>query len=126
MSEAFLAAFSAEAMARYIAGANYIYLVAILENGIAGVIGIRDRRHLYHLFVAESWQGRGIGGALWNRLRTILLAESEEVTMTVNSSLKAAPIHEHFGFLAAGPRVDKGGICYLPMQAVIRRSGLTA
>ena len=54
------------AIAKYIRR-GYRYHVAENENVIVGIVGIRDNSHLYHLFVAESHQGRGMAKALWEK-----------------------------------------------------------
>ena len=43
--------------------AGFSYHVAEVSSEIVGVVGVRDSSHLYHLFVAEAFQGRGLGAS---------------------------------------------------------------
>lgn len=118
----FLAGFSPQTIRGYICSERYSYLVAVIEHQLVGVLGIRDGQHLLHLFVAGSFQRRGIARALWSRARSDLLAGTGGVTLVVNSSVYAVPVYERFGFKAKGPPVQGAGVTYVPMQLVVHRS----
>jgi GNAT superfamily N-acetyltransferase len=115
----FLAGFAPETIKGYVGSVSYRYLVVLIEGQIVGVLGIRDGQRIIHLFVAESYQRRGIAPALWSRARSELLAGGEEASVVVNSSIYAIPVYERFGFKAVGPRVERAGVTYVPMQLVI-------
>ena len=83
------------------------------------MLGIRDGQRIIHLFVAESYQRRGIARALWSRAKSELLAHGGEASIVVNSSIYAIPVYERFGFKTIGPRVERAGVTYVPMQLVI-------
>ena len=119
--EEFVASFAPRAIERYVEAGNYNYLVAVHLGQLVGVIGIRDNSQLVHLFVSESYQRRGIAGALWSRARAAALANAPEVKIFVRSSVFATQVYERFGFSACGPRVDDRGVSYVPMCQVIRR-----
>jgi ribosomal protein S18 acetylase RimI-like enzyme len=59
----FLSKNDAAAISRFVAD-GFRYHVAEADGTIVGFVGVRDDRHLYHLFVAESHQRRGIAGRL--------------------------------------------------------------
>jgi GNAT superfamily N-acetyltransferase len=115
----FLAGFAPETIRGYIGSSRYRYLVALIEGKLVGVLGIRDGQQILHLFVADSYQRRGIAGALWGRAKSELLAADDEINMVVNSSIYAAPVYERFGFKVIGPRVEGAGVTYIPMQLMI-------
>jgi GNAT superfamily N-acetyltransferase len=115
----FLAGFALETIRGYIGSTRYRYLVALIEGKLVGVLGIRDGQNILHLFVADSYQRRGIAGALWGRAKSELLAADDEINMVVNSSIYAVPVYERFGFKVIGPRVEGAGVTYVPMQLMI-------
>jgi len=114
----FLAGFSPETIRGYIGSARYRYLVALVEEQLVGVLGIRAGRRLLHFFVAESFQRRGIARALWRRAKSELVAAGE-ATLVANSSIYAIPVYERLGFKVVGPRVEGDGVTYVPMQLII-------
>jgi ribosomal protein S18 acetylase RimI-like enzyme len=118
----FLAGFAPETIRDYIGSPRYHYLVALIEEQLVGVLGIRDGQHILHLFVSDSHQRRGIAGALWGRAKSELLAVADEIRMVVNSSIYAMPVYERFGFKVVGPRVEGRGVTYIPMQLMISRN----
>jgi len=118
----FLAGFAPPTIREHIGNRRYRYLVALAGGQVVGVLGVRDGQHLLHLFVAESFQRRGIARALWNRIRLELLAGSGEVSLSVNSSVYAVSVYERFGFTAAGPQVQGAGVVYIPMRLTLRDS----
>ena len=115
----FLAGFAPETIQGYLASQRYRYWIALMEGQLVGVLGIRDRKQLLHLFVAELFQRRGIASALWKQARSELITAGGEVRLSVNSSIYALPVYERFGFKTIGPRVEGAGVTYIPMQLVI-------
>ncbi|HEU0301847.1 MAG TPA: GNAT family N-acetyltransferase [Longimicrobium sp.] len=95
---------------------RFRYHVAEVDGVLAGVVGMRDARHLHHLFVAEPFHGRGIGGRLWDTARRQALAEGNPGEFTVNSSRHAIPLYERLGFRATDSLRVTDGIAYLPMR----------
>jgi GNAT superfamily N-acetyltransferase len=118
-AEAFLATVSPEAIGGYLASPAYAYMVAEEEGAPAGVVAKRDNTHLYHLFVAPAFHGRGLARQLWDAARVAALRAGNPGEFTVNSSIYAIPVYERFGFLPTGPRVEQNGIAFLPMKLVI-------
>ncbi len=90
---------------------NYVYSV----NGlIVGYISIKDKGHLYHLFVSEDYQGKGISKELWLYATSNLNVDS----YTVRSSMYAIPVYKRFGFKESAPITSKDGISFQPMILV--------
>ena len=102
-------------------GGRHHYLVALAEDRLVGVLGVRENRHVLHLFVAESHQRQGIARRLWEQTKAELLAVETEVDLFVRSSVYAVPVYLQFGFEVSGPRVDDPGVSWVPMRQVIRR-----
>lgn len=109
-----LASMTPEEIAARIAD-GFRYSVAEMDGVIAGAIAIRNNSHLYHLFVAESAQGRGVARALWEAAREETLRRGNPGRITVNSSRFAIPVYERFGFVADGPVQTLNEVVYYPM-----------
>ncbi len=111
-AEQFFESVSPAAEAGYIADPRYRYIAAFEGHELAGFIAMRDRSHVFHLFVAPEFQRRGVAARLWQAV-----AEVGDVDcFTVNSSRLAVPVYERFGFTRTGPLVEKHGICFVPMR----------
>ena len=94
---------------------GFRYHVAESGGRIAGFVGTRDNRHLYHLFVAGDQQRRGLGRRLWETARAACVAAGNPGHFTVNSSPHAIAVYEKLGFHRAGKPRDHGGVIYNPM-----------
>jgi len=87
-------------------------LVYEVRNRIVGYISMNENGHLYHLFVSEQYQGKGIARALWNEITR----KCKSSRYTVRSSLYAVPVYKAFGFYEAGPAGVKDGMHFQPME----------
>lgn len=99
----------------YMASA-YRYHVAEERHQLAGVVAVRDNRHLYHLFVSEHFQGRGLARALWEVAKAASLDAGNSGVFTVNSSRYAVGMYEKFGFVRQAEVVDAAGVICIPMK----------
>ncbi len=99
----------------YIAS-GYRYHVAEEGGEIVGAAAVKENRHLYHLFVSERYQGRGIARDLWEAAKAASLAAGNPGRLTVNSSLGAAGLYEKWGFVKMSDAVDKSGVVSVPMK----------
>lgn len=109
--ERFLASVSAERQRLYIAQRRY----RVAEDGAGRLIGLaalRSPRHLFHLFVAQAWQGRGLGLQLFRAVTE----GDEQFPLTVNSSLAAVDFYTRLGFRPTQALQFNDGIHYLPMR----------
>jgi|SRR5471030_1179501 len=111
-AEQFIATMQAPAIADYLGQPRYWYRLGWLAGELAGVVGVRDGTHLFHLFVARRFHGGGLARQLWQAAQAGAAPGS---TWTVNASPHAAAMYEHFGFRATGPRVEQGGVAWIPM-----------
>jgi GNAT superfamily N-acetyltransferase len=119
--------FSAEGKSRFLSDhtsmrmadrirAGFHYRIAEFDDQLVGVVGVRDWAHLYHLFVAEKFQGRGLARALWEQAKAECFERGNPGTFTVNSSKNAVPVYEKFGFVATSSAQEAGGVQFVPMK----------
>lgn len=94
---------------------TYEYLVATNSaDEIIGVVGMKDRTHLFHLHVHPLYHQQGLGKKLW----LLAKAHAEDAgaikEFTVNSSKYAIDFYKKLGFEEQGEQV-KNGFAYYPM-----------
>ncbi len=112
-AEDFLLSLQPDAVAARLASASFKTWVAVANGSdVAGVIVVRGGHHLFHLFVAEAFQGQGGARALW---RHALSHAATGVHVTVNATPFAKDFYERMGFAATGPAVQTAGIAFIPM-----------
>jgi GNAT superfamily N-acetyltransferase len=117
-ADAFRQAIAPEALALFIARPDVHYLVGEVSGEFCGAVCVCAHRHLRHLFVAPKFQGRGVGRQLWAAARDAAIVAGNPGEFTVNASLNAVPVYQHFGFeLVGGPQHDKG-LIFQPMKLV--------
>ena len=104
------------AIAGYISQPNFDYQVATLEGELVAVVATRDNSHLYHLFVAEAYQGRGYARLLWQQAKRRCFERAGTKIFTVNASPYAEALYRRFGFVAIQGRREQQGIVDVPMQ----------
>ncbi|HEY0023092.1 MAG TPA: GNAT family N-acetyltransferase [Longimicrobium sp.] len=104
------------AIADSIASGRYRYHLAESAGELAGIVGVRDAGHLYHLMVAEPFQRQGIASQLWDLAKRAAADDGNTGRFTVNSSVNAVPVYERFGFRATGAVQVQNGIAFMPME----------
>jgi ribosomal protein S18 acetylase RimI-like enzyme len=112
--ENLLGTMTPEAIAEKIAS-GYRYHVAEDAGHLVATVGMRDNRHLYHLFVAESHQGRGLARRLWDVALVASRAAGYAGAYTVNSSRYARGFYERLGFMVTSDTIEKDGVVFVPM-----------
>ncbi|MCE9678675.1 GNAT family N-acetyltransferase [Shewanella sp. AS1] len=96
--------------------ANYFYAVAVnMNDDIVGVAGIRDYSHLYHLFVDEGSQGKGLSRQLWEVVKDESLKNGNSGHFTVNSAVNAESVYLSFGFNRTEGIRNRDGVVDIPM-----------
>ncbi|MFJ4445243.1 GNAT family N-acetyltransferase [Pseudomonas sp. NPDC089422] len=100
-----------EALAERMAGDN-LTLVCIVEGTLAGLVELKEGRHVAMLFVAPAWQRRGIGKLLMNSA----LEQARANVVTVRASLSSVAAYESYGFALAGAVGEVAGLIYQPME----------
>jgi GNAT superfamily N-acetyltransferase len=89
--------------------ANFVYEQ---EGETIGYIAMKGDSHLYHLFVSENHQGKGLSRALWQFATNSCTAN----VYTLRSSLYAVPVYRKFGFIESDVAGEKDGIGFQPME----------
>ncbi|WP_119717990.1 GNAT family N-acetyltransferase [Cognatilysobacter tabacisoli] len=98
--------------------------VAEVEAGpgpaaLVGVACVRLPAHLYHLFVADHVQRRGVARAL---LEAVVagIADQPDGALTLNASRVGVPAYARMGFIPTGAECTAFGIPSTPMQLLRR------
>lgn len=106
---------SAQAEAGYLEDPRYSFLLALEGEKLAGFLAMRDKSHLFHLFVATTHQGLGLATYLWRQAYQSLDEKGYKGPITVNSTLRAVGFYQKLGFHCDGPVIKAGGIAFQPM-----------
>ena len=110
------------AMSRRSASGSFV-LLAVLGDGILGMIELMPPDHIALLFVAR--RRHGIARALLSRAVAWARARDAGVRkITVNSSPYAEPAYEALGFVRTADRTTRDGITFIPMT--LRLDGASA
>jgi GNAT superfamily N-acetyltransferase len=76
---------------------------------------MRERSHLFHLFVDQRWQRQGVARRLWEVAQSAAIEGGPLAAFTVNSSNFAIPVYEAFGFVRTAPVQCVKGLYFNPM-----------
>lgn len=99
---------------------EYPMFIALDGEKQAGMISLRNKRHISLLFVEEGHHHRGIGRALIECMEKYIRNEYQERTITVNAAPYAIGFYHQIGFEDVAPQLTKDGIIYTPMEKRIR------
>lgn len=114
--------FSAEGVAEFTRAARsfvierpaaHVITVAESEDGLLGMIDLRDGSHVSLFFVEAAHQRRGIGAAL---LDAAIARNPESRVVTVNSGPAAVSAYRALGFVEVAPVAEVDGIRYVAMR----------
>lgn len=115
-AERFLASMSEASIQGYIESPSFAYYVCLVGGELAGVAAVREKSHLFHLFVSAKYQRNGISRLLWQYLTENIFASDAVNSITVNSTPYAVPVYEKFGFNIVGDKIERDGISFVPMR----------
>lgn len=96
--------------------AGYEYHIAELNGEIMAAVGMQENTHLYHLFVADAQQGKGLSRTLWEHAKNVCLGKGNPGKFTVNSALNAVDVYLKFGFVPVSGVREKCGVKDMPME----------
>jgi GNAT superfamily N-acetyltransferase len=113
----FLAEQGEEGMRGFLAS-GYVYHVAEVDGELAGFIAIRQRSHVYSLYVDKRFHRRGVARRLWDCAREAALEPGHSGAFTVNASNHALPFYASLGFVPTAP-TQVGIVRYNPMRLVL-------
>ncbi|GEM74950.1 GNAT family N-acetyltransferase [Vibrio sagamiensis] len=114
-----LQSMSEESVHSYLTG-NYFYMVAVSpKNNVVGVAGIRGYQHLFHLFIDDKYQGKGLSRTLWQAVKEVSLQNGNSGFFTTNSALNAENVYLKFGFKRVAGIRNREGMIDIPMSLEI-------
>jgi GNAT superfamily N-acetyltransferase len=95
---------------------GHFVLVASTDDGLAGMIEIRQNNHVALLFVAGAFHRQGVARALLDHgLATAREQDPDVERVTVNSTRYGVPAYQRLGFRQTGPERAVNGIVFIPM-----------
>jgi GNAT superfamily N-acetyltransferase len=90
--------------------------VALVDNNIVGVIGVRDKTHIIRFFILPKFQRQGIGRALLGAVMASDRTDAATSALSVNASVNSTPAYEALGFTATSSEQTVDDIRFVPMQ----------
>jgi ribosomal protein S18 acetylase RimI-like enzyme len=114
---AFLSKQGEEGMRGFLAQ-GFVYHVAEVDGELAGFIAIRERSHVYSLYVDKRFHRRGIARALWDTARAAVIGPGHPGFFTVNASNHALPFYAALGFAPTAP-MQADIVRYNPMRLAL-------
>jgi len=99
-------------------GMDAICRHAIAEDAAGNAIGcarLLPDGHIGRLAVLAAWRGRGVGGALLERL-IALARERGHRRVVLNAQTHALAFYERHGFAPVGDSFEEAGIAHQAMQ----------
>lgn len=109
---------AAEALAARITQDNLMWLAEVAGQP-AGLIELKQGRHIAMLFITPELQRRGIG----RRLVAEAIKRARSDVLTVSASLPSVPAYLGYGFRRSGDVGESMGIIYQPMELRADRVG---
>ena len=95
---------------------DYPVFIALDGEKQAGMISLRNKKHISLLFVEEGHHHRGIGRKLIECMEKYIRREYQESKITVNAAPYAVGFYHQVGFEDVAPQLSKDGIIYTPME----------
>ncbi len=92
---------------------SFQHFIYTIKGEIVAYIAMNGRNKLYHLFVIQALQNKGIARQLWLHAKERNPADF----YIVHASLNAVPFYKKCGFVESAAMQNKQGLCYQPMQA---------
>ncbi|EKT4483446.1 GNAT family N-acetyltransferase [Pseudomonas putida] len=108
--ETFTRVAAPQAFAERMQGDN-LMLACVTQGTLAGLIELKEGRHVAMLFIAPGCQRQGIG----TRLMNAALEQARGDMVTVKASLSSVPAYQRYGFTLAGEVGEFAGLVYQPM-----------
>jgi GNAT superfamily N-acetyltransferase len=106
-------------------GGSHFVIIAEADGTIAGMIEIREMRHVSMLFVDKAFHRRGVGKELFRAGLDRIKSEGRPPKkVTVHSSRFAVPFYESLGFVRSGEEKIIHGVIHIPMALNLREGKL--
>ena len=97
---------------------DYVVFAAKDGEKYAGMISLRNKKHISLLFVEEAYHRKGIGRKLILEAEKYIRSEYGEEAMTVNAAPYAVEFYHKLQFVDVAPQMSAEGITYTPMERV--------
>lgn len=88
-----------------------LMFVAEVDGIVAGVLELKEKRHVAMFFIDPAYQRQGVG----KRLLARALAYADVRRVTVKASLPSVSAYQRFGFIQDGAVGESGGLVFQPM-----------
>ena len=111
----YLISLQTQAIETLIASERMVFLLAMPDQRIAGVLAIEDKLSIKYFFVDPEHQKMGIGKLLWQFAKN---SGEFGATLKVRSSLFAVPIYQRLGFECIGPPSSFNGLHFQSMATL--------
>jgi GNAT superfamily N-acetyltransferase len=108
----YLNSIQSQSIATLIASESMVFLLAVNNQAIAGVLAIEGKSSIKYFFVHPAQQKMGIGQLLWQFAKN---SGAFGETLKVRSSLFAVPVYERLGFKSTEPPGCFKGLHFQPM-----------
>lgn len=105
-----------DAEREYLSNSRYIFAKAQYQGALIAFVAIRDRRHLFHLFVHKDFQRKGLGRALWLHVKKLAESVENNGEFTVKAAIKSVHFYERLGFSTESNTVEEDGVLFIPMR----------
>lgn len=93
--------------------------LARLAGEAAGMGELRPKAHVALLFVTSRARGRGVGRALFERMRAHVLSLGLGTDLTVNATPNSVGFYQRLGFHRAGADREERGLRFTPMARAL-------
>ena len=110
----YLNSIQTQSIATLIASESMVFLLAVNDQAIAGVLAIEGKSSIKYFFVRPAQQKMGIGQLLWQFAKN---SGAFGETLKVRSSLFAVPVFERLGFKSTEPPGCFNGLHFQSMVA---------
>jgi GNAT superfamily N-acetyltransferase len=110
----YLNSIQTQAIETLIASERMVFLLAMHDQAIAGVLAIEVKSSIKYFFVYPEQQKIGIGQLLWQFAKN---RGAFGETLKVRSSLFAVPVYERLGFKTTEPPACFNGLHFQSMVA---------
>ncbi|MBR6237926.1 MAG: GNAT family N-acetyltransferase [Lachnospiraceae bacterium] len=118
-TEAFAAFVTDSVLKKAFESGHYKVYVAVLNEKLIGIIGLRSGNHISLLFVDGEYHYKGIGRRLLDTVVEYLKSDTSFSKITVNAAPYAEKFYYKYGFVKCGEVARKDGILYIPMEKVL-------
>ena len=95
---------------------GFEYFLAKDLDHLVGFIAIKEKSHIFNLFVHKSYHKRGVARQLWEHAKRKCLLRYNVTSFTVNASTFSIPVYEKLGFKRSGEKNSYKGVVSTPMM----------